>query len=85
MLKELPLSELGEMLISPDTRHYAVAGGVVVLGFAFLLKRYLTGASGSNLRTFKVTGNNVVEVLEEAHKEVCLFISTQKKYAFHNY
>ncbi|KAH8172384.1 cytochrome p450 domain-containing protein [Sarocladium implicatum] len=69
MLKELPLSELGEILISPDTRHYAVAGGVVVLGFAFLLKRYLTGASGSNLRTFKVTGNNVVEVLEEAHKE----------------
>lgn len=72
MLQALHSTKLGQLIVSADAKGLqAVAAASVVLGLAVLfIKGYLTRSSGSKLRTFNVTGNNVVEVLEEAHREV---------------
>ncbi|KAK0617480.1 cytochrome P450 [Immersiella caudata] len=49
------------------------AGAAVILtclsAFFTLIKSKATAKHGSKLKVFKVTGNNVVEVLEEAHRQ----------------
>lgn len=52
-----------------DHRAQLVTLALLSLGLAWLARRLLR-PSGSKLRTFTVKANNVVEVLEEAHRQV---------------
>ena len=48
-----------------------VAGVTLFSVFTYGIYSLVRTPNNAGLRVFKVTGNNVVEVLEEAHREVC--------------
>jgi len=50
---------------------------IAVLGFtcACVVYKLVKPSKKAGLRVFKITGNNVVEVLEEAQRQVCSMVS----------
>lgn len=69
MLLDTVLARLPEVLRS-DKQAQLLTVASVISGLIWYLQRRST-LSASRLRVFKVKSNNVVEVLEEAQRQVC--------------